>query len=308
MPATSLRSAGASRASTAEHCGPETTQIPHVWVAKPGEATHLKQALTERTDIFGFIICWDNYLQEFALKVTLGASLAAAAEPRRHRSSLLPPPTHSTQIVTLNQCRNKPMSLKQNLQQRFKGQESGPLATSWPSIPSEDRTAVVDRLRQELGGIKLPSPRKRKRNDGTSDDVPKSTSAASLCLGINAVTRALEAHRGEDDTAWPVGAVVVANRGVRPPMLVQHLVVMAAVRRVPVVALGIDSVALGEILGLKRLLVLAVRKGEATTGGSLSEFLARHGTLPIVPWATGTASQQPIRAASAVKLRPRRRA
>ena len=94
----------------------------------------------------------------------------------------------------------------------------------------------------------------------------------------------------------------------KPPMLVQHLVVMAAVRRVPVVALGIDSVALGEILGLKRLLVLAVRKGEATTGGSLSEFLARHGTLPIVPWATGTASQQPIRAASAVKLRPRRRA
>jgi ribosomal protein L7Ae-like RNA K-turn-binding protein len=168
------------------------------------------------------------------------------------------------------------MSLKQNLQQRFKGQESGPLATTWPSIPPEDRTAVLERLGQELGNSHLPPPAKRKKTD-TAENSPQCS--PDVRLGVNAVTRALEAH-SKDGAAWPVGALVVANRGVRPPMLVQHLVVMAATRRVPVVALGVDSVALGEIVGLKRLLAIAVKDG-----GSLSEFLVRHAAVPPVPWA-----------------------
>ena len=82
-------------------------------------------------------------------------------------------------------------------------------------------------------------------------------------LGVNAVTRALEGN-GEA-TEWKVGVIVVANRGVRchpkppktagsdlwpaarPPALLQHVLVMAAARQIPVVALGVDSVAFGEV-------------------------------------------------------------
>jgi len=50
-------------------------------------------------------------------------------------------------------------------------------------------------------------------------------------LGINAVTRAMESHKSASkDATWQVGALVVANRGVRPPALLQHTLVMAASR------------------------------------------------------------------------------
>ena len=164
------------------------------------------------------------------------------------------------------------MSLKQNLQQRFKGQDSGALSANWPSIPAEDRMAVLGQLDSRLGNIKLP---KKETED-------RATSDAVFMTGVNAVTRVMEAHSA--DAAWPVGVVVVANRGVRPPMLLQHILLLAASRRIPIVALGVDSVALGEILGLKRLLTLAVKKDEASANG-LCQFLVKHGTVPNVTWA-----------------------
>ena len=82
------------------------------------------------------------------------------------------------------------MSLKRELKKRFKGQDSGPLATVWPSIPEEDRDLILTRLAKE--------------NSSPKSDVV-------IIKGVNGVTRELEnKHRKS--------VIVVANSGVRPPV------------------------------------------------------------------------------------------
>merc|ERR1711871_96157 len=130
------------------------------------------------------------------------------------------------------------MSLKQNLKQRFRGQENSQLAVTWPSMPNEDRDAVLERLSSVIGGI-------RSQGSNTASDLQ------GLRVGVNAIVRAMESEA--------VAVVVVANKGVRPPVLIQHMLVVAVARHIPVVALGIDSLALGKFVGLKRLLAFAVQ-------------------------------------------------
>ena len=123
------------------------------------------------------------------------------------------------------------------------------LSVRWPSLNKTSGLAILDRLRTGLAGLVASSS----SSSAAASSATAATAAAAssspgakawsnghLVLGINAVTRYLE--RGQ------VSLVVVA-RQIRQP-LIQHLPMLAVLKKVPLCGLPVHPKELGGVFGL----------------------------------------------------------
>eukprot|EP00658_Telonema_sp_P-2_P012022 TRINITY_DN14586_c0_g1_i3.p1 TRINITY_DN14586_c0_g1~~TRINITY_DN14586_c0_g1_i3.p1 ORF type:complete len:171 (-),score=20.73 TRINITY_DN14586_c0_g1_i3:266-778(-) len=128
----------------------------------------------------------------------------------------------------------------------------------WPRIDLEDRSAVLHRLRDHFKA----EPSELRQTPGFNE----------VCLGANAVARSLEQD----------GLRVVLTAHITPLAVLQHVLLHAAIRGIPVLPLCVSSRELGQIFGLKNLLAFGI-KGRGEHIRELTQFIIDNAAVPHLP-------------------------
>jgi ribosomal protein L7Ae-like RNA K-turn-binding protein len=170
---------------------------------------------------------------------------------------------------------------------------SSPFHIKWPTVSDVDRDAII----QSISTTIPKRRRQRRRNKQTqTQTLPLTSSKAAtmtspiatinvesnavrygdeLALGLNEVTRALE--KG-------IARLVVVCRDVQPPVLVQHLPILAQQRDVPICLLPTSPYTLAHLFGLRTLIAFAFKNVANSKYDELMKFISARTPTVEVEW------------------------
>ncbi|KAK4511966.1 uncharacterized protein ATC70_003965 [Mucor velutinosus] len=189
----------------------------------------------------------------------------------------------------------------QNKKTVYKNVVASPFILKWPNVHTDLGQTILTQLVKTLTPLgsyrKECKSIKKKDKKSASTAIPKPDLHDRVHVGINQVTRFMEAYIEKKQTSTqPVDktpVIYICKREIKPLQLCQHLLYMAALAQIKIVPMPAEAESkMSQALGIKRACVVLaeiMENKEESLRLSAQE-------IPCIdaPWLTNALQQQPV--------------